>query len=89
MTVVCERAKSITQDTTARPASKDARIYPDELTGKSARMPAHFRREDCGLQLRVHVRWETDANSRQVSHVSEHLPSVSLAHQGQGHFSMD
>ena len=57
-----------------------ARVFTDELTGKSVRMPAHFKLRDGGFQLRVHVGWDSDANNWLVGHVGEHLPTASDPH---------
>lgn len=56
------------------------RIFLDELTGRSVRMPAHFRLSDGGFRLRVHVSWDSDANRWLVGHVGEHLPTASHPH---------
>ena len=57
-----------------------ARVFTDEVTGRSVRMPAHFKLNDDGFRLRVHVRWDSDTNSWLVGHVGEHLPTASDPH---------
>ena len=57
-----------------------ARVFTDERTGRSVRMPAHFRLSDDGYRLRVHVRWDSDTNRWLVGHVGEHLPTASHPH---------
>ena len=57
-----------------------SRMFTDERTGKPVSMPAHFKLEDSGFHLRVHVRWISREDIWLVGHVGEHLPTTSDPH---------
>ena len=71
---------AIRESATTQARHGAARVFADERTGNSIRMPAHFRLRDSGFQLRVHAHWDDREKTWLVGHVGEHLTTASDPH---------